>query len=116
MANSRNDGSFLVNNSNTVANESSKTLEPAVLQGKEVIYPITLPIKVAGFNKPTLFDVISDICQEFEQVVTKDMMKQRTSSNGKYLSVTFDFEASSRERLNDFYRRLESHEMIKWTL
>ena len=41
---------------------------------------------------------------------------QRDSSGGKYISLTITITATSREHLDNFYRALTSHPLVKYAL
>jgi putative lipoic acid-binding regulatory protein len=43
-------------------------------------------------------------------------MEMRPSSNGNYLSLTVTVRATSREQLDNLYRALSSHPMVKVVL
>lgn len=91
-------------------------LQPADFGGKEVDYPIDLPIKVIGLDDENYPKAIADICSQHGQQLTEKNFTQKASSGGKYLSLTFPFHAKSREHLDNFYRDIEAHPLVKWCL
>lgn len=98
-------------------NQTNPTrLEPARLHDQEVEYPIVLPIKVVGHHQEDFQAAVNDICADFDHDLEAQDVKLKPSKAGNYLSMTFDFTAQSREQLDRFYRAIEAHPLVKWTL
>ncbi|ABR91803.1 Uncharacterized conserved protein [Janthinobacterium sp. Marseille] len=79
-------------------------------------YPSDFPIKVMGLAHdqfvPTIIDVVVVHDPEFHE----GRIEQRPSSAGNYLSLTVTVRATSREQLDNLYRALSSHPMVKYVL
>ena len=79
-------------------------------------YPSDFPIKVMGATHvdfaPTIVEVIRKLDPSFD--VSK--METRPSSKGNYTGLTVTVRATSREMLDDVYRALSSHHMVKMVL
>lgn len=78
-------------------------------------FPCPFPLKVMGFNTEAFQTAITEI---IERRLHPDpvVYTSQLSANGKYLSITATFIATSREQLDDLYRELNGHELVKMTL
>jgi len=79
-------------------------------------YPSDFPIKVMGAMQENFAQTIVEIVQQHDPEFTADKMEMRPSSKGNYLSLTVTVRATSREQLDNLYRALSSHEMVKVVL
>ena len=79
-------------------------------------YPSLFPIKVMGSNVDGFVAAITALAQQFDPQFDASTVELRASSGGKYLGVTITVTATSREPLDDIYRALTSHPMVKVVL
>jgi len=79
-------------------------------------YPSDFPIKVMGAMKENFAETIVEVVKGFDPEFTAEKMEMRPSSKGNYLSLTVTVRATSREQLDNLYRALSSHEMVKVVL
>ncbi|WP_096698792.1 YbeD family protein [Polaromonas sp. AER18D-145] len=79
-------------------------------------YPSLFPIKVMGEKVDGLVHAISVIAREFDPVFDATTIELRESKGGKYLGVTITIMATSREQLDELYRTLSTHPMVKVVL
>ena len=79
-------------------------------------YPSLFPIKVMGLHADDLVHNITQLSKEFDPFFDATTVELRPSSTGKYLGVTITITATSREQLDDLYRALTSHPMVKVVL
>ena len=79
-------------------------------------YPSRFPIKVMGANDPGFQQAMVDIAMQFDPAYDRSTLQVRPSSGGKYLGLTLDITATSREQLDALYRALSSHPMVKVVL
>jgi len=56
------------------------------------------------------------IVRHFDPEWDDSRLSQRTSSGGKYLGLTITIKATSREQLDELYRTLSTHPMVKVVL
>lgn len=78
-------------------------------------YPCSFPLKVMGLNTEIFEQVVRMIIAKHVTAEPVEYARQ-LSSNGKYLSITATFTATSREQLDALYRELNSHELVVMTL
>lgn len=80
-------------------------------------FPCEFPLKVMGNAAQDFEHLVIEIvrrhCQE--QDILK-AIKKRTSSGGKYMSITITIIAQSRAQLDALYTELSSHERVKMML
>ena len=79
-------------------------------------YPSQFPIKVMGQKADGLVHAISLIAQQFDPAFDASTIELRESKGGKYLGVTITVTATSREQLDELYRTLFTHPMVKVVL
>ena len=79
-------------------------------------YPSAFPIKVVGVNGNGFVTAITHIAKQFDPTFDAATVELRESSGGKYLGITITVTATSREQLDDLYRALSSHPMVKVVL
>ena len=80
-------------------------------------YPSRFPIKVMGTNVNGFVHAITQIAEQFDpEFDPAGSLELRESSGGKYLGVTITITATSREQLDEIYRTLTSHPMVKVVL
>ena len=79
-------------------------------------YPSQFPIKVMGANVSGFAEAVIRVAQQFDPVFDLATVQTRPSSGGKYLGVTITITATSREQLDELYRTLSTHPMVKVVL
>ena len=79
-------------------------------------YPSQFPIKVMGANVSGFAEAVIRVAQQFDPVFDLATVQARPSSGGKYLGVTITITATSREQLDELYRTLSTHPMVKVVL
>ena len=79
-------------------------------------YPSRFPIKVMGAKVDGLVHAITVIAQNFDPAFDASTIELRESKGGKYLGVTITITATSREQLDELYRTLSTHPMVKVVL
>ncbi len=79
-------------------------------------YPCDFPIKVMGERVDGFVHAITHIAKQFDPDYDASTVELRESSSGKYLGVTITVRATSREQLDELYRTLTSHPMVKVVL
>ena len=94
--------------------DSSSQTPPA--RESLIEYPCDFPIKVMGERVDGFVHAITHIAKQFEPGYDASTVELRESSSGKYLGVTITVRATSREQLDELYRTLTSHPMVKVVL
>ncbi len=79
-------------------------------------YPCDFPIKVFGSAHPDFVNAITQVVQAHSPNFTSENIESRSSSAAKYTSLTCTVHITSREQLDDLYRDLTSHPMVKMVL
>jgi len=81
-----------------------------------ITYPSQFPIKVMGVKTDSLVAAITHIARSFDPNFDASTVELRPSKGGKYLGVTITITATSREQLDELYRTLSTHPMVKVVL
>ncbi len=79
-------------------------------------YPSQFPIKVMGLRVDGYVTALTHIAKQFDPSFDASTIELRESSGGKYLGVTLTITATSREQLDEIYRTLSTHPMVKVVL
>ena len=79
-------------------------------------YPSLFPIKVMGTNGDGFVHAVTEIARRFDPAFDASTIELRPSSGSKYLGVTITVNATSREQLDELYRTLSTHPMVKVVL
>jgi putative lipoic acid-binding regulatory protein len=79
-------------------------------------YPSAFPIKVMGAQVDGFVQAVVSVAQQFDPGFDAATVALRESSGGKYLGITITVTATSREQLDELYRTLSTHPMVKVVL
>lgn len=79
-------------------------------------YPSDFPIKIMGAMQDGFAEAIVEVVVRHDPDFHAGKMEMRPSSKGNYLSLTATVRATSREQLDNLYRALTSHPMVKVVL
>ena len=79
-------------------------------------YPSDFPIKVMGATHVDFAMTIVEVVRKFDPTFDESKMETRPSAKGNYTGLTVIVRATSREMLDDVYRALSSHHMVKMVL
>jgi putative lipoic acid-binding regulatory protein len=79
-------------------------------------YPSRFPIKVMGAKADGFVNAVTQIARQFDPGFDASTIELRDSRAGNYLGITITVNATSREQLDDLYRALSSHPMVKVVL
>lgn len=76
-------------------------------------YPSDFPIKVMGATHEDFAATIVDLVLEYDPTFHIGLMEVRPSAKGNYIGLTVTVRATSRVQLDDLYRALSAHPMVK---
>lgn len=79
-------------------------------------YPSAFPIKVMGPNVLGFAEAIVKVAQQFDPAFDPLTLESRPSKAGNYMGLTITITATSREQLDELYRTLSTHPMVKVVL
>lgn len=79
-------------------------------------YPSRFPIKVMGAKVDGFVHAVTMIARRFDPAFDASTIELRDSRAGNYLGVTITINATSREQLDELYRTLSTHPMVKVVL
>ena len=79
-------------------------------------YPSKFPIKVMGAKVDGFVRAVTELARQFDPTFDAATIELRDSRAGNYLGVTITITATSREQLDDLYRALSSHPLVKVVL
>ena len=79
-------------------------------------YPSAFPIKVMGAKVDGFVNAVTTIARQFDPGFDASTVELRDSKAGNYLGITITVTATSRQQLDDLYRALTSHPMVKVVL
>ncbi|WP_426106813.1 DUF493 family protein [Massilia sp. TSP1-1-2] len=76
-------------------------------------YPSDFPIKVMGPTHEDFAATVIDVVLGFDPTFHIGRMEVRPSAQGNYTGLTVTVRAISRGQLDDLYRALSAHPMVK---
>ena len=79
-------------------------------------YPSAFPIKVMGTAGESFETAIVAIARLFDPAFDAATIERRPSKGGNYLGLTITVTATSREQLDELYRTLSTHPLVKVVL
>jgi uncharacterized protein len=79
-------------------------------------YPSAFPIKVMGDHADGFVEAMAAVARQFDPAFDAATIETRPSRQGNYLGLTLTVTATSREQLDDLYRALTGHPMVKVVL
>lgn len=81
-----------------------------------ITYPSRFPIKVMGVRTEGFVEAITHVARQFDPGFDPASVELRDSRTGKYVGITLTVTATSREQLDELYRTLSTHPMVKVVL
>ena len=96
--------------------EDKQTNGHEATQETLIEFPCDFPIKVMG---ETHADFSAEIIKTIQKLIPSfdaSQIEMRGSSGGKYISLTCTVHVTSKPQLDDIYRALSSHKMVKVVL
>ncbi len=79
-------------------------------------FPCHFPVKAMGLACNDFDALIVSIIRKHVDDIPEGAVKSRPSKNGKYLSVTVTFHATSRTQLDAIYQDLSDHPLVLMAL
>jgi putative lipoic acid-binding regulatory protein len=79
-------------------------------------YPSAFPIKVLGLHVAGFVEAVVAVARQFDPTFDPATIETRPSRAGTYLGVTITITATSRDQLDELYRTLSTHPMVKVVL
>jgi len=81
-----------------------------------ITYPSAFPIKVMGPLAEGFVEAIVAVARQFDPDFDPTKVETRPSKGGNYLGITITVTATSRPQLDELYRTLTAHPMVKIVL
>jgi hypothetical protein len=91
-------------------------MKPIPPEQSLIEYPSSFPIKVMGAKVEGFVAAIAHVARQFDPGFDESTIELRDSRGGNYLGITITITATSREQLDELYRTLSSHPMVKVVL
>lgn len=79
-------------------------------------FPCDFPIKIMGARVDEFAQVVVAVVLKHAPDFDPASVEMRPSSKGNYLSLTCTFRAVSKAQVDDLYRELSSHPLVKVVL
>jgi len=79
-------------------------------------FPCDFPIKVMGEMRDDFAEIIVAVIRNQLPDFDSSRVEMRASSGGKYISLTCTVHVASRPQLDNIYRALSAHPLVKITL
>lgn len=79
-------------------------------------YPCRFPIKVMGAATDGFLETMVELVLRFDPAFDRQTVETRPSKGGNYLGLTLSVYVTHREQLDEVYRTLSTHPMVKVVL
>jgi putative lipoic acid-binding regulatory protein len=79
-------------------------------------FPSDFPIKIMGATREDFAETMVEVIIAHDPDFHAGRISMRASAQGNYLGLTATVHATSREQLDNIYRALSSHPMVKVVL
>jgi uncharacterized protein len=89
---------------------------PAPADASPLVFPTDFPIKIVGRRVDDFAQIITAVVLAHAPDFDPATLEMRVSSGGTWLSLTATIHATSRAQLDDLYRALTSHALVKLVL
>ena len=89
---------------------------PVAAQVTLLEFPCEFPIKIMGRTQMGFAQAVVDVVLKHAPDFDPAQLEMRASKAGNWLSVTATVNATSREQLDELYRELVGHPMVKMVL
>ncbi len=96
--------------------DQSITTSDSIDEDKLMTFPCHFALKVMGENIDDYPNYVLSTCQKHVDGVTESCLHTRPSRNGKYIAVTVELVATSRQQLDDLYIELNAYKHTKMAL
>ncbi|MFP6557145.1 DUF493 family protein [Paraburkholderia sp. B3] len=97
-------------------NQASSPQSDASPKATLIEFPCDFPIKVMGKTHPEFAPTIVGVIRTFDAGFDEGAVETRPSSGGNYTGLTVTVRATSQAHLDDIYRALTGHPMVKIVL
>ena len=91
-------------------------MQPIPPEQSLIEYPCHFPIKVMGAHVEGFVEAIVYVARQFDPSFDHATVEHRPSKGGNYLGLTISVRVTHREQLDELYRTLTSHPMVKIVL
>ncbi|GHT88245.1 UPF0250 protein [Betaproteobacteria bacterium] len=79
-------------------------------------FPCDFPLKIMGAQTDSFAQTILEVVSRHAPDFDPGTVQMRASSKGNYLSLTCTLHAHSQQQLDDLYRELSAHPLVKVVL
>jgi hypothetical protein len=95
---------------------TKSSYQSSQVQDSLIEYPCLFPIKVMGANVDGFIQAMKHVALSFDPQFDESTIEIRPSSGAHYLGLTLTIHATDREQLDELYRTLSTHPMVKVVL
>jgi putative lipoic acid-binding regulatory protein len=94
----------------------NRPVPSSVADDSLITYPSAFPIKVMGAQVDGFESAVVAVARQFDAAFDASTIERRPSKGGKYLGLTLTITATSREQLDELYRTLSTHPLVRVVL
>lgn len=91
----------------------TKTVSNDEVPESLLTFPTDFPLKIMGDNQEGFLEEIAALVQKHDTTFDVSTIEQRLSKAGNYMSLRVTINATSQEQLDNLYKALTSHSMVK---
>jgi len=95
---------------------TENTSPPATITDSLIEYPCEFPIKVFGQTQQGFLQAVTEVILQHDPKFTAASITMRNSKTSRYVSLTCNVTATSREQLDSIYQSLCDHPLVVMVL
>jgi putative lipoic acid-binding regulatory protein len=99
-----------------IAARPSRSIAMSERKEQIIEFPTRFPIKIMGARHDDFSQTIFELVRIHAADLTAEDIELRVSSGGNYISLTVTVLAISQEQLDNIYRAVTGHPMVKYVL
>ena len=96
-----------------MSNLKDQLMQAACRADNLIEYPTDFPLKIMGAAHDDFASTVTAVIIEHDPEFHEGKLSMRPSSKGNYIGLTAIVRATSHEQLDNIYRALTSHPMVK---
>ncbi len=79
-------------------------------------FPCEFPLKIMGKNKPELLDFVKSVLPKHVPDISAKAYAYKTSKQGRFMSITVTFTATSKEQLDNIYTEITVSDLALYVI
>jgi len=79
-------------------------------------FPCNFPLKIIGLLQDNFAQTIANIVKEYDKKFDETCIEMRPSKQNNYLALSLSVYVENQDQLDNIYKALSSHKLVKFVL